>query len=449
MIIINSPAEVFSAIIGKQKINNDLNFKPSPFCIVRRVEEAFALQNTFNGMTITLNREEFKFFKEGKLESKTAEELAENWFLVSEENNVFEFYKQLKNMASFLTRSKNYKAYTILTTTDCNARCYYCFEKNLCRITMNEKLADDVADYIIKTCSKSEEITLSWFGGEPLYNLNAIDIICDKLVENGIKFKSDTISNGILFNKETVKKAKKLWNMKKVQVTLDGTEQIYNKTKNYIYKNIESPFKTVIENIKHLTEAKIIVEARLNVTMENIKDLLILVDYLNEEFAYNKYFTVYATPLYEIRQLSNDGSARREEFEKLGNELYNKLQSYNLIRKSVSSKNYSLNNCKADTDSSVVISPNGKLYKCDEYKEEESMGDIYSGITKDGFIKEWRKERFEPSCKECPLMPVCNHLKKCQVNAVCGSFKKTFFLLEYGGYIENTVKNYYNSTNKT
>lgn len=69
---------------------------------------------------------------------------------------------------------------------------------------------------------------LAWFGGEPLYNAQVIDLICNDLVERGIGYESSMISNGFLFDEKLIKRAAELWRLRQIQITLDGTEGVYN-----------------------------------------------------------------------------------------------------------------------------------------------------------------------------------------------------------------------------
>ena len=104
---------------------------------------------------------------------------------------------------------------------------------------MTEGMARRVADYIIHHYN-GEKLTLHWFGGEPLYNKPVITQICLLLKEAGVEYSSQMISNGYLIDDEITREAKTLWNLKKIQITLDGTEKIYNQIKAYIYKDINA-----------------------------------------------------------------------------------------------------------------------------------------------------------------------------------------------------------------
>ncbi len=161
--------------------------------------------------------------------------------------------------------------YTIFTTTDCNARCFYCFEKNAARIPMSPGSAEKTAGFIAGHCG-GNEVSISWFGGEPLYNMEAIDIICRGLRERGIPFNSKIVSNGYLFDREIIGRAKVDWELRSVQITLDGTEDVYNKAKAYIYKGVNA-FRRVIGNIHLLLDAGIAVDIRLNIDTYNADNL--------------------------------------------------------------------------------------------------------------------------------------------------------------------------------
>ena len=113
---------------------------------------------------------------------------------------------------------------------------------------MDSAVAEKTAEYIARHCG-GKEVSLSWFGGEPLYNMEAIDIICRRLEDKSVAFHSKMISNGYLFDKEIVRKANEDWKLRNVQITLDGTEDVYNKTKAFIYKGINA-FKRVIGTVQ-------------------------------------------------------------------------------------------------------------------------------------------------------------------------------------------------------
>ena len=72
---------------------------------------------------------------------------------------------------SKLLTEKGIENYTILTTTNCNARCFYCYESNLPHINMEETTAKRLVEYMIEN-KESNTLRRHWFGGEPLVGIN-------------------------------------------------------------------------------------------------------------------------------------------------------------------------------------------------------------------------------------------------------------------------------------
>jgi hypothetical protein len=118
-------------------------------------------------------------------------------------------------------------------------------------------------------------------------------------------------SNGYLFDAETVQRAKELWQLKNVQITLDGREKTYNLVKRYIYDNVNA-FERVLKNIELLTAAGIHVAIRLNVDKHNIEEMLLLLPLLHERFGDNKYLSVYSHELFGERS-PEDNAALYEQ----------------------------------------------------------------------------------------------------------------------------------------
>ena len=87
--------------------------------------------------------------------------------------------------------------------------------------------------------------------------------------------------------------------MEDIQITLDGLEETYNRVKDYIYQDTESPFRKVLKNIADLLDAHVKVKIRLNIDNYNKKELSILSDLLIERFSGRDGFSIYTAPLME------------------------------------------------------------------------------------------------------------------------------------------------------
>ncbi len=281
---------------------------------------------------------------------------------------------------------KGLNTFTILPTTECNARCYYCYEADCKKQKKNKKTAHDVADFIKKNI-KSNKAYLRLFGGEPLVAQDKIDIICKDLLESNIEISSDIISNGYLFDDNTVNKAKELWNLQFAQITLDGTEKTYNDVKNYVDKSEPSPFFRVIDNIEKLLQKGIRVHIRINITEDNVEDVTRLIEFLSERFeAYknvnaeqgHRLLTVYVHTIFQ-EIFDNEGTFNNEENLKNIYEREFKLESLiksnNLGVKLALPRFIRANHCMADNACNAVILPDGGLTIC----EHQVNGDANFG----------------------------------------------------------------------
>lgn len=297
---------------------------------------------------------------------------------------------------------------------------------------MTEETAEKVAAYIIRNCH-GEKVKLRWFGGEPLYNKGVISIICGRLREAGIEYRSSMVSNGYLFDDKTVAEAADQWNLKKVQITLDGTEEVYNRSKAFIYKE-GSPYRRVLGNIHRLLEAGLRVTVRLNIDRHNAADLLDLADILTVEFGGEKLLGVYSHSLFEVGSETTAVShtdAQRQQLFAARMRLQEKLQKGKIALKKRLPEKLRLNRCMADNDASVLILPDGHLGKCEHYSDDHWFGHIDSQERDEALLADFRRLREEiDTCADCPFYPECYRLVLCEEAVHCYPEEREEMLLQ-------------------
>ena len=414
MKIISEASKNVTAILGKVKIS-DNGYRLIKYCVAVQVDEGILLFNTLTRELLLLTSTEYDNLQK-------SEELRDRWFTVPESLNEKELATTVRWVLSNTAKKPDkITSYTIMTTTDCNARCFYCFEKGRARTPMTDEVAHKTAVYIKEHCG-GECVKLAWFGGEPLFNAKAIDIICEDLRRDGIEFYSEMTSNGYLFNDETVKKANALWNLKRVQITLDGTEEIYNRSKSYIYTDGKSPYRVVLDNIESLLNSEIRVVIRLNLDLYNADDLMRLVDELSERFNGKKGLKIYAYHLFDTER-SMAETHTDEEWEPRYEALYrleSKIDSYGLSNVGGIRKKLKINHCMADSGNSRIIAPTGDVGLCEHYTESEFIGHIDRDSIDETALASWIEKSPEiPECNDCALYPECIKLKKCTSNSAC------------------------------
>ena len=285
---------------------------------------------------------------------------------------------------------------------------------------MTNETAIKVVDYIKAHCG-GKPIKITWFGGEPLMNAGVIDTICEGLHREGVVFDSRIISNGYLFNEFLVQKAAANWNLYRVQISLDGTEQVYNKIKAYIHKE-ENAYQRVLRNIGMLLDASIQVVIRLNMDLYNAGDLLKLMDELASRFMGKKGMYVYAQHIYKtgisMAEMHND-----EEWEKRDVAmrcLEEKILEYGFSAPNGIPKSIPINKCMADSDNAVTILPDGKIGVCEQHTDKELIGAVDSDVVDSATVASWKKRiPAVPECDSCFYYFDCIKLQKCSNDGLC------------------------------
>lgn len=420
MQIIDPQSDFILKAWAKQPFKENAQYRPLKYIRQMLVKEGLLVFNVLTGEMILLDENEKDLFeKKSNASTDLAKKLIEKWFLVPEDTIDSDISKQM--IALFQSINSIYSepklnSFIILPTTDCNARCFYCYELGRSRKWMTEKTAKDVVDYIIRRKTDGE-IKIHWFGGEPLYNVKIIDFISEELKNKGVQFYSHMISNGYLFDTEMIVRAKELWNLKKIQITIDGTEDVYNRVKAYIYKDCASPFDRVLNNVEQLLNNNINVQIRLNMDMHNIDDLFELSNYLLERFKGNKNLFIYPHLLYDCgKKIVNNRNDDylNTKFIELKNLLDKNDHREQKYVKIVRFKNH----CMADTDTSIMILPEGQLGKCEHCTEDNFIGSIYDEKIDIAKLNLFKKMAVPfKKCDDCEMRHACVSLECCPEHA--------------------------------
>ena len=151
----------------------------------------------------------------------------------------------------------------LFTTTCCNFRCKYCFEDHSNCKHMDKKIAKPIIDRFIDSyyfnkitnnnSKKNESLKVSFFGGEPLLNLDfikwAVDYI-DKQVSGILNVSYGLTTNGSLLTKEVVDYLAS--HRFSIILSLDGPKEINDINRVDIKGN--GTFDIVAEKIPYLLE---------------------------------------------------------------------------------------------------------------------------------------------------------------------------------------------------
>lgn len=401
-------------IVNAKVLSSDKNYRMNLFAFLYASSGRYLINNTLSREVVELTKEEWTAI--GIMNKTSVDykyivknglmELAQKRYIVETDYDEVKQYKQvlflLKTMAG---KKKGLRTYTILPTTGCNARCVYCYEEGYAVKTMTEETANRLVNFICET-RHDDMIKLRWFGGEPLAGAHIIRHICSALKERKVSFKSDMVTNASLLTKELAHEAKELWNLKKVQVSLDGARDDYMFRKNY-YDPGKYNYDVVMKAIHYLSDEGIKVSLRINVDFDNIRNIDGFLREIKSEFCDMDNITLYLAPLFQEQQGTRCIELYKEIFRLT--DLQKELDIPRKVKEYGKSDRLRLNFCMADSmDKSIVITPDGIFNNCEHLPETQTWGNIFEGVTdKKRFEELSRQPEIDDKCRKCTFLPVC------------------------------------------
>lgn len=415
MLILDKGESAVTRIMSKQRINFNTKYRKMYYTISVNDGLGVLLHNVISGTLVRLSEEEFaEFDNTSIIYSEILRELIEYYFLVPVD---FDEYTYVQNLRRILLRIGSYKGisqFTIFTTTNCDARCFYCYEFGYTRMNLSERVADKIVEYIEMNRDCSARIELNWFGGEPLLGYRRINQICARLKEKSIDYCSNMTTNGYGFNSKRIGIATSLWNLQHVQITFDGDEEVYNQTKAYLHDD-SNPFARVFNNVGKLLDAEVSVSLRIHITLDTLDSIYELADRIHDSYGEYPKLNVYSHGLLHNHESPLPKRTEKEK-QRLALEqikFSDYLSELGLYKRRDALPHIRFRSCAADSADAIVIYPDGRLYKCVDFEESDSVGHINSRLRNHVLETEYRMKFERDSCKICPLYPSCYILQKC------------------------------------
>ena len=409
------PAKEFITRLWGRPNPKDTVYRLMKYLLRFSVEDGVLLHNTVTGQLIHMTDEEAGLLD--NLPAKPTDamrELIADHFLVPNNFDEYSSVKQLRKILQSRETGDAINHYVILPTTFCNAHCFYCYESDYPRVHMTEETADKVINFIADH-HEGKEVIINWFGGEPLVGIKRIDQISQGLKDREIPYASSMISNGYLFDEETVTKAVELWKLERVQITLDGPEEVYNRVKAYM-NAAENPYQRVLKNIELLVDKGVRVNIRLNLGFHNIEDIRTLIEELGKRYSGKHLVSGYLSMLFDgegfepVQRSQNDTI----ELAKVMDALAERMRDLNLFHDKWKAPSLEFKQCIADNPHALVIQPDGGFCRCEHENVLESYGNLDEGVLDPQKPIIW-KETIERSdhCDDCPVYPACFLLSHC------------------------------------
>lgn len=149
----------------------------------------------------------------------------------------------------------NLNTIILQVTQNCNLRCQYCVYSGsyINRVHNNKRMSVEVAkqaiDFLVKHSENSKEISIGFYGGEPLLEVPLIREVVDYAegVFSGKKLLFNMTTNATLLNIET---AKYLYEKKfNVTISLDGPKATHDSNRIFANSN-KGTFDAVMQNLE-------------------------------------------------------------------------------------------------------------------------------------------------------------------------------------------------------
>ncbi|ELB1989226.1 TPA: radical SAM protein [Vibrio parahaemolyticus] len=156
------------------------------------------------------------------------------------------------------TKDLRISGYRIVLTDKCNMNCKYCFvSTNTGKPDMEEQDLYESLVYLFKQNKNRREITIQWFGGEPLIKFNLIEkgvVHCEELAKkyNIKKVRYSVVTNGVKITDRMLSHFSKY--KYGIGVSLDGGIDINDYSRNLI--SGKSAYDIIIKNLERLRNTK-------------------------------------------------------------------------------------------------------------------------------------------------------------------------------------------------
>jgi len=343
---------------------------------------------------------------------------------------------EMRSFTNKLNATRRDLSATVVMNLDCNLACTYCFQgRRKGKYYMSKETADTFIEFVKKTIISSDpaplssegrgkgkkpserggrnidEISLTFYGGEPLLSYKLIIYISKQLKqlaeENGITYSFSLITNGTLLTESVVRQMKPL-GLISAKITLDGPKAVHDLSRPFV-SGLGS-FDVIARNLKAATN---MMEIQIggNYTTDNYADFPLLLDVMIESglgpdrISVVKFDPVmnespeFAPPHFHSGCMSVNepwlweaGLFLREE----------------ILRRGYQTPRFISTVCMIEQTDNLVINYDGSIFKCPGLigRRNFCAGDLQTGLQdfrQSHHLGNYRNDE----CLECSYLPLC------------------------------------------
>lgn len=394
----------------------DCGLKYSFFCLSKTFGDNTIIWNTASESIIALSANEKAeldiFLKTGQSNDLDVSTLFNQGILVLNDDDEFSKFDYIRNRAA--TKEDKAKNFIIIPTTECNARCFYCFAQEDLKDQkrMSTQTADEVIRFLISQVSEEEEIIFRWFGGEPLIAADIIDYIITSLDSHylgKLQYHSIITSNTSILTDSMIDKAINCWHLKKIHLTIDGYKNEHDQRKRYMASEVDQ-YSFLLERIQLLLEKGVYTIVRLNLDKHNFESIDLILDDLAIFKDYGNFFVHLTNLQPHVEGKTPSRYFLYTDYPTFYRVIYDKLLSkgfYKSIDALVPKRQMTL--CTAGLNNFILINNVGNLYKCDKecHNQANCIGNCKVGIVHNRRLSYWMDTMLATECRSCKFLPIC------------------------------------------
>ena len=395
------------------------------------------------------------------------EELKERGFLKSNHSQVSE-HPATEYYNSFVNNDLG--QLTLQVTQKCNLDCSYCIysgnynNRQHADKWMTFEIAKKAIDYYVAHSSDEKEVSLGFYGGEPLL---AFDFIkeCVAYAEeefDGRKVLYSFTTNGTLLTDEKFDFLVRYGFT--ILISLDGPEHVHNRHRKFANSEIGS-FETLMRNISNLKSKypdyyktniafNTVLDQRCTfadiadflLTNENFKDSRFMASTINDTYADTaiKYNSTFIEE-YEYEKFKTilwlTGRLSKQQISPIMNDSFANVRKMAIVferfnQEVLSYKGHRGGPCIPGVRK-LFVTVEGKFYPCERVSESSTVaqiGDVYSGIDEEKALSVLNIERISTEkCKKCWAYFFChlcvahaddgNKMSQCKLCKACDESK--------------------------
>ncbi len=128
-----APMEAMRSLVSQQTYAPGADYRRASFCLELPVEDGVILYHTLSGEMLWMTKAEYD---RADADESLKTELVRKRFMVPCGFDEKRYADQVKKVVKLLQKESGaITSFTIFTTMDCNARCFYCYERGASHAT--------------------------------------------------------------------------------------------------------------------------------------------------------------------------------------------------------------------------------------------------------------------------------------------------------------------------